>query len=90
MKNNGRIAELFERYNEDISTISESLRELILSRNKLLEEFNKTISKDNKELLDKFLLLYNDVVREEKKNSFVYGFTLAMQLMNEAMGNEVI
>lgn len=83
MKYKESIEELFEKYEEDILTLPESLKQDFHNRNEVLADLRKRISVNENVLLDKFFELDNDVAYEEIKNGFIYGFSLGSKLMSQ-------
>ena len=61
MKDKESIEELFEKYEEDILTLPESLKQDFHNRNEVLADLRKRISVNENVLLDKFFELDNDV-----------------------------
>lgn len=85
MEEKSKIEELFELYEEEISTLSNKQKLLVHKKNGLLDLLRNNLVKDTNEMLDQFLLSYYDCVHEEVKQGFIYGFSLAVQLMNQSM-----
>ncbi len=85
MEQKSKVEELFEMYEEEISTLSDKQKLLVHKKNELLDLLRNNLVKDNREILDQFLLSYYDCVHEEVKNGFIYGFSLAVQLLNQSM-----
>lgn len=85
MEQKSKVEELFEMYEEEISTLSDKQKLLVHKKNELLDLLGNNLVKDNREILDQFLLSYYDCVHEEVKNGFIYGFSLAVQLLNQSM-----
>lgn len=85
MEQKSKVEELFEMYEEEISTLSDKQKLLVHKKNELLDLLRNNLVKDNREILYQFLLSYYDCVHEEVKNGFIYGFSLAVQLLNQSM-----
>ena len=85
MEQKSKVEELFEMYEEEISTLSDKQKLLVHKKNELLNLLRNNLVKDTREILDQFLLSYYDCVHEEVKNGFIYGFSLAVQLLNQSM-----
>lgn len=85
MEQKSKVEELFEMYEEEISTLSDKQKLLVHKKNELLDLLRNNFVKDSREILDQFLLSYYDCVHEEVKNGFIYGFSLAVQLLNQSM-----
>lgn len=85
MEEKSKVEELFEMYEEEISTLSDKQKLLVHKKNELLDLLRNNLVKDSREILDQFLLSYYDCVHEEVKNGFIYGFSLAVQLLNQSM-----
>lgn len=85
MEAKSKVEELFEMYEEEISTLSDKQKLLVHKKNELLDLLRNNLVKDSREILDQFLLSYYDCVHEEVKNGFIYGFSLAVQLLNQSM-----
>lgn len=85
MEQKSKVEELFEMYEEEISTLSDKQKLLVHKKNELLDLLRNNLVKDSREILDQFLLSYYDCVHEEVKNGFIYGFSLAVQLLNQSM-----
>lgn len=83
-----RIEELFEKYEEDISTLSEKQKLLTQRKNDLLQVLRDNLNKDGNDILDQFLLKYYDCVHEEVKTGFVFGFVLGASLLSECISFE--
>ena len=83
MQSKEKLEELFEKYEDDVFTLPESIKKELHNRNEILVDLRKSISSNENDLLDKFFELDNDIAYEEIKNGFIYGFSLGSKLMSQ-------
>lgn len=76
-----KIEELFEKYEDEIYTLPRGLSKKVVEANLKMENLKLNLDVEENQMLYDFLDLQNEVLYEEIKNGFSYGFTLTTQLL---------
>ena len=68
---------------EDLYIMSDETREICKKKNKLFEELEKCLTEEQKQILEEYLELENQMNGEIEEQLFMYGFIMSQQLENE-------
>ena len=63
--------------------MSDETREICKKKNKLFEELEKCLTEEQKQILEEYLELENQMNGEIEEQLFMYGFIMSQQLENE-------
>lgn len=68
---------------EDLYIMSDETNEICKKKNKLFEELEKCLTEEQKQILEEYLELENQMNGEIEEQLFMYGFIMSQQLENE-------
>jgi DNA-binding protein H-NS len=84
-KSRKTIDDLFDVYAEEIYTECDTNKDLIKKIVQLEENFENKLTEEQRQQFEKIGELKNENYATTDKNIFVYGFTLAIQLITESI-----
>lgn len=85
MKNKETLLKLFDKFLDEIYEMTEEEEKIAKKMSKIQNKLWKTMNKEQKRFLEKWLYCESDRSYEVSKQSFIYAFSLAMNIFTESL-----